>query len=283
MLEYSLNSLPARVLLHGNANDVIFVTEDISQIKFHTAILRRILGKGKKLRSTFPVGNRKSVIQAAGLWLQGFSKPTIFLIDGDLFLLTEKNEQLTENIIRLPFCNIENSIFCQRSAVRIAAESNLHHDYKNCREILSLKSYIGNSLDLLIPLIAGYAIAFESNLSIKTTSLDVRAFMSGDCISAQNLQTKIQEIRDALCQTRSPEEIDRRFSHYQNILNENKMAPLRFFPGKTYLLPLLQMRLASCLNFKDSGLLMRLATKSQNRLIAELRQMISQRLKTIGP
>jgi hypothetical protein len=276
MIQYSAAAQRGRAHLLQKYNDVLLFVEDETCQNMHVRFFAKILEGIGKLQHVFPLHGRAAVLNAALSDTSGDPR-VIYVIDGDLDVLTGRPVPTCQNLYRVNAYCIENLIISEQGLLTVAAESSVEQDARSLRHDLAFSPSKRSLERLLIPLFREYAIVSRLGLGMETVKFAVVRLCKDDApyVDARSLRSRIREIRKQVIASvgwatyRAEKDL---VSRQAKALRDKSMA----ISGKDYLLPLVQRWLRAKFGFRDSrsGLAVRLASHASPDVEPGLRDFV---------
>lgn len=263
----------AKSVFYEELNEIDIYIEDtgVGSEKIASKIFSRIFDGAYHLEQVFPLGGRGAVISKFNEEKFSLRRPSIFVIDGDIYHLTGDNVKDETGLYRLPCYCIENllvdpealhSVIDEEDPVRSEEELVRAFDYEGWKSLNKTK---------LKNLFIEYAISRVLNPAEPTISYEVRNLVSGSdgCLDDVKLTNRLADLASKAIGKVGEENYrvakERIIAEYEN----SQLEDLDFVSGKDYLLPLLKTRLRSTVRtlMSDVNLKIRLSKAcSVNRL-----------------
>jgi hypothetical protein len=287
MLERSSAAKYASPVFFENYNDFDVYVEDTATgyTKIFANLLSRAIDENVALERVFPLGARDQVISAAGdSLITTKNRKSIFIIDGDLYLLLGEREKLPENVICLPRYCIENFLFDEDALISLIDEENHNLSQARIRELLDYQGWINRSREPLKRLFIAYAVSQKLSTGIKTVSCGY----SGICLnSAGEIDSnKVDENIDVIkteivCRFGLVQYIDAERTIVENIKNDVCFLET-YVSAKDFSLPLLILRIKKISSTKPPtlNLKLRLSMKSNISPLKSVGARISHMLQS---
>lgn len=267
--------LPERGALGKYAKSVFF--EDYNEIdiyiedtalgseKIISKIYSRIFEGRYKIDQVFPLGGRGEVIAKFQQEKEKIKRPTLFIVDGDIYHLTGDHIKNEIGLYRLPCYCVENlmldpnalhTVMDEEDPVRTEAELIKEFDFDGWRE-----SNEPRLRDLFIE----YAVSRVLNPSEPTITYDVKLLVSGadGCIDETKLSKRLEDLAAKSIARAGEENYQYARKKIIDTYRDSSLEDLDLISGKDYLLPLLKTRLRSTVKttISDLNLKIRLSTK----------------------
>ena len=268
----------ARSGLLSQYNDIDIYIEDTKKgfQKLYINLLSRHFGKSVKINDVNPLGPRDVVIKTCKNKVneKKITRPSLFIIDGDLYLLKGESSPLPKGVFRLPRYSIENILLDEKAIIEYLNEE---HTTKLSDEIgseLDFKNTFERNKDSLINLFIHYALAQTiKKITLKTIKFKIKNFLNNESklcdalISSRTLEFKTQIINNS-----SQEHYDNKISEFRTRLTTNDCQLLCHISGKDYLFPLLMLNINNILTSPPSNInfVQRLALKCNIDILSDI-------------
>ncbi len=260
MIDYSPKAQYARALLLRKYNDILVFVEDPSLQFMYVRIVNILLGGAGKVEHVFGLGGRAAVVEACLRNPFVGAKPSAYLIDGDLDLLTGGGVPPSPRLHRLDAYSVENLLMSESAVGEIAAESAGSRSKQEVTAELKFDALAVEVTKLLLPLFVVYAVVARLNLSIETVKYAVvrlcASATDARSLSRTLIRRRIREVRRAIVALAGHSTY--RATWRTTAGNARSLsAPLRAISGKSYLLPLLSLLLSKEYKCRDSAVSLR--------------------------
>jgi len=238
-LEYSPEVKQVTSVFKEYRNDIDIYTEDKNEDKaFYVSLLGRLVSDTNiTIHDIFPLGCKEDVIKACKTD-RGKRRPSLYVVDGDIFLLYQKEEPI-EKLFRLDAYCVENYVICEESVCQTAYE--LNGGRFSMDEIKSRINYFGvlkNSLPL-IDLFFWYSI--QSELFGKFELRHINAFfnMQSAVVDNGKISNRIEEIKEGLINHKYSEKVlESSLIKREEKFEKSIESLLKIVSGKDFLIPL---------------------------------------------
>jgi Protein of unknown function (DUF4435) len=281
MIAYSADAEPARAFLLRNYNDLDIFVEDAACQNMYVRLFNRMLEQSKiHITHVFPLYCRKNVIDRCRIDQTIRPRKRLYIIDGDQDLILGRPAPELKHLYRLKVYCSENLLLSENAIIQIGTECHTSRTWHNMALDLSLRKLIDESVHMLLPLFVAYAIVYELNLEIKTTSFPVQRLLK-DINDPCTLSTNLIDIRirSIIKEIRSTVPLNKyrrvRNSVVANIMH-SRHEHSTYISGKTYLLPLIHLHLRKIASLTDSQdrLKVRLAQHCELNIDSELSRAV---------
>ena len=259
VLKRSKNALRATSVFYQGFNDVDVYIEDtaVGYKKLFLVLLQRLLEGTVAISQIFPLGGRVEVVAEACKFKARGGRPSIFIVDGDLFLLAGERYHIPDNLIVLPRYCIENIIFDKNAIVDFLDDEdcNLRHDELD--NLLEFDRWKQEMEDCFRELFILFAIAHHLGLGIKSVSIGYQEFITKDGL--QNVDKSrvdlfvAQYISDIVGKVGEVKYLQTRSLIEKNIV-EDKCFVSTYVSAKDFLLPLLIFRMRKIVKIRSDNL-----------------------------
>lgn len=240
----------ATSVFHQNYNDFDVYVEDTAEgyTKIFANLLSRTMNSNVVLDRVFPLGPRSNVISAARRNLEAInSRKAVFLIDGDLHLLSGETEELPTNIITLPRYCIENFLYDEQALISILDEETNNLTTDKIREKFDYSGWLQRSMNPLRELFIIFAIAKQLKSNLRTVSHGHSIFCADKYgeIDCSKVALFTDDLLSKLIATYGESAVAKAKSNILEKINENICFISTYVSAKDFSLPLLVIRLKS--------------------------------------
>lgn len=285
MLERSDNAKIGASAFFDNYNDINVFIEDTAfgYAKIFARIISRAMSQNIAIDRVFPLGGRAQVLaEARNNTTNPSKKPSIYIIDGDLYLLCGSEDTIPENTIELPRYCIENFLMDENALIQLADEESPQTDIENIRSKLSYIEWIESTKQLFQELFIMYATAHKLQSGIPTVSRGYKAICAGEegVVDPRKVQKICNEIKNKLLEQHSTNDVEIAMQGIRDTINLNDCFIKRYVSAKDYSLPLLLMRFRTITKSKapNINLKLRLSTKVDVAELAEVINRVAEKL-----
>ncbi len=259
MLERSLAARYASAVFFEQYNDFDVYIEDTADgyPKIFSNILSRSMSRNIALERVFPLGDRDQVIEAAKLELAANpERRSVYIIDGDLYLLCGEFDKLPSNVISLPRYCIENFLIDEETILSIMDEEHCQLGIEELKRQLNYTDWIEKSRAALTEMFKIFAVSHKLRSGIQTVSRGHKSICAnalGD-IDQRKADAICEEILGALNEAFDSSAINSAAQEVNSNQNNNSCFLLNYVSAKDYTLPLLTTRIRSITNSKASNI-----------------------------
>jgi Protein of unknown function (DUF4435) len=240
-------------------NDFDIYVEDTAEgyVKIFANLLGRAINSNVTLDRVFPLGPRSVVISAARVNLESAtSRKAVFLVDGDLHLLSGETEELPNNTIVLPRYCIENFLYDEQALISVLDEEAPNLSVEKIREKFDYSGWLQRSSNPLRKLFIVFATAKHLKSSLKTVGHSYSKFCANnfgeiDCAKASTfaelLFAELVSVHGELAVTEARSTVLAR-------INGDLCFISTYVSAKDFSLPLLVIRMKSISGTKTSNI-----------------------------
>ena len=286
MLERGSAARYASSVFFENLNDFDIYVEDTADgySKLFAILLGRVLSSQISIERVFPLGERGKVIEAAQRAAEvEHKRKSVFIVDGDLFLLGGESKVLPENTIRLPRYCIENFLADANSFHELLDEECPDLERKTLEETFDYKGWRDSSRGALTRLFISFAVSHMLKTGIKTVSMGSNSICSnsmGD-VCTEKTEWIAHEVEKSTLEKCGDEAINKSLEIIMENLNPDCCFVSTYVSGKDFILPLLFARFRTISRSKTPNILLkqRLARKCD---VKALLPIVAQMEKIIG-
>ncbi|MFS1463761.1 DUF4435 domain-containing protein [Vibrio lentus] len=242
----------AKSVLLKSYNDIDIYIEDtaINYDKVYVNIFKRVFRKKYKIENVFPIGSRGKVINKCKEKTDSITRPTLFIVDGDLFLLKGENN-LPKGTFRLPFYCIENILIDHNSILEYIDEEHANLREENIINSLDYKNWINICSPLLSELFLRYAMVQKANLTgVPNVSIPVKDYCKPESfdIDKSKIEEKISQLDIALKEKLGNANFEKLKNEMISIMSSTTCKLTTYVSGKDYLYPIIHHKVSTILN-----------------------------------
>ncbi len=243
MRSYSTRALRALAFLFRPYNDIDVYVEDTACRNVYQVLIERMLkGRARVLR-VFQLGGRSNVIEECQRQQGTFTRPSLFLVDADLHLLTGAPAPRLERLYQLKVYCSENLVFCGAAATEIAFESLSNTRRDEVRQRVGFGSFASEIAAPLRGLFIVYAAAHRLRVGIATSRYHVYQLCTNRDgqpeLDGGKVRRRRQKLLAEMVQRHSSGAVRKALRSIMTNLRRVKCPGHCMVSGKTYLLPLL--------------------------------------------
>ncbi|AOY46139.1 TPA: DUF4435 domain-containing protein [Vibrio cholerae] len=271
----------SRSVLTIDFNDIDIYIEDTKKgyQKIYIQLLSRLFKGQYKISDVHSIGPRSLVIRKCNEKKGKLTRPSLFIVDGDLFLLKGEEKPLPKEVFRLPRYSIENIILDEDSIIDYLDDEVEDELYEDIKGKLKFKDWVNNNKTPLIELFIHYSILQKHKIySIQTINHKVSNLTKNDSenVDTSLIENKILECRNEILKKISNEEYAKELLSTRENITTSDCIFLTHISGKDYIFPLMK-RLFKKVLTKDiatTNFFLRLAKKCPVDLISDCKNHI---------
>ncbi|MGO0305896.1 DUF4435 domain-containing protein [Endozoicomonas acroporae] len=248
----------AKSVFFDDVNDIDIYIEDtaIGYEKIFSIIFSRVFRNKYNVEKVFPLGGRKAVLEEFNTCINDISRPSLFIIDGDLFLLSGDDVENKKGLYKLPFYCIENLLINEMAFSILLDEEEPIKSFQEVVSEFNFSEWLDVNQPLLFELFVEYAISFKVNQPEPTTSFKVNEIVAdgkGNLDKDKtkkrihDLRVKAQSVVGETLYIETRDEILKRFE-------SQSLTKMDVISAKDYLFPLLTARFKSTVKSKISNI-----------------------------
>lgn len=257
-LEHGYAAKSAKSIFYEDVNDIDIFIEDttVGFIKIYTKIFSRLLKDEYRISNVFPLGGRKQVISECEKSQGSSSRPSLYIIDGDLHLLTCEPKLTLPGLYILPFYCIENILVDENAILKVLDEEDINTLTEQLADLFNFDEWVSNNCYPLLNLFIEYATSFTLCPDIKTIKFPINNLVSSNkgVIDELKVERRIQEIKNIILSRHDILKYEKLRKQIASQITFCSDDFLRFISGKDFLLPLIITRLKSIVKTKISNI-----------------------------
>lgn len=250
--------VPERNVIGNSAKSVFF--EDVNDIdiyiedtapgyeKIFLLLFSRVFHGKYKLEKVFPLGGRGAVIDRFESHKDSTStRPSLFIIDGDLYILTGDLQENQKGLYKFPFYCVENILIDADAIHSILDEEDPIRSKNVLINKFNYPEWLESNEDCLFQLFLEYAVTFKINPTEQSVAYSVNKLVSSNngCIDKSKLDKRIKILREKAIEFVGEVEYEKAKEIVLNNLETNSCKKIDCISGKDYLLPLFTTRMKS--------------------------------------
>ena len=219
-------------------------------------VLKGILGQGVKIASINQLGGKSEVLKACRLDQSDDGRKKLYIIDGDLDLLTGAPKPRLKYLYRLRAYCFENLIITNRSILELGSETEPNTPPDQLEQRLDFPHWISTTTRGLLSLFILYGVARRLSPTVQTIGFNVHQLCTS---TAHGLVLSNEKVRSRM------RSLIRKVLQHSNLVSvravrkEVQLRASRYNPreyvisGKDYLFPLLRAKLRSEVNCREAS------------------------------
>ncbi|HGY1050312.1 TPA: DUF4435 domain-containing protein [Aeromonas salmonicida subsp. pectinolytica] len=248
MLERRLKSKIAKAVFYDDYNDIDIFIEDTAKgyKKLFSKLLSRVLGSNYKINNVFPLGGRLEVVGACTRDQKTRDRARLYIVDGDLFLLTGEDISLNGLYVLPRYC-IENHLICFNSLVKFMEEEDIEREYSHLSALFNIDSWIDSVKTDLLTLFIEYGVAKSIAPHLQTVAFGYSGLVSGNSGEVDHLKVteRINNLKHDVISHAGEEKYNQERKKISSKVSYDMDSLLKYVSGKDILMPLLMMRVKS--------------------------------------
>lgn len=254
--ERSVRSNSAKSVFFEEINDIDIYIEDTAfgYSKLFSILFSRVFEGRYKVGKVFPLGGRAAVLSEHAA--NESDRPSVYIIDGDLFLITGDAVESKRGLYKFPFYCVENVLCDHESLLSIMDEEEHEKDFSKLNELFNYQEWLENNEEKLFLLFVEYAISMLLNPQEQTVAFKVSDLVSSNKgeLEKTKLLKRIEELKSLSVNSSTPEEYQALRSKILYEFEASALNKLDVVSGKDYIFPLLRTRAKSIVKTKVSDL-----------------------------
>lgn len=253
MLKYNIALKKISSLFLKYRNNIIIFTEDkYNDKEFYITLLKRLVDQDVIINDIIPLGCKNNVITSC---INDINKDgKIYIVDGDLELITDENPKDIDHLFVLDSYCIENYLIDENAAIRFLHYNNVGSEELIKKE-LCFQKWLGYNYEPLSDLFIH--LAFAKSIGLGPDLKSAHHFLSQNLkqtiLNSDKVRQRIVEVKNTIIDKYIDDGILHPHDEYESQISmlyrrwETTIDNyLRIVSGKDYLLPLFQFRLAYC-------------------------------------
>lgn len=259
----SVSASSAKSVFFEEINDIDIYIEDTAfgYSKLFSILFERVFEGQYKVGKVFPLGGREAVVKEHAS--EEGNRPSIYIIDGDLFLLAGDTVNNAKGLYKFPYYCVENILCDHESLLCIMDEEDAEKNFSEINTLFNYQRWLAHNEEKLFLLFIEYAISMLLNPQEQTVAFKVSNLVScnkGE-LDDKKLSTRIESLKQLSVNCSTLEDYRAARDNIMAKFNESGLNKLDVISGKDYLFPLLKTRAKSIVRTKipDLSFKMRLA------------------------
>lgn len=254
--ERSVQAASAKSVFFEEINDIDIYIEDTAfgYSKLFSILFSRVFEGQYKVGKVFPLGGRKAVIEEHAS--NQSVRPSIYIVDGDLFLLTGDSVSNVKGLYKFPYYCVENVLCDHESLLSVMDEEEPEKDISKLHELFGYQKWLINNEDKLFSLFVEYGVSMLLNPQVKTVAFKVSDLVS--CNKGElddvKLLSRIESLREISLGSSSYKDYQAMHKKILDDFEISGLSKLDVVSGKDYLFPLLKTRAKSVVKTRISDL-----------------------------
>lgn len=278
--ERSNAGLSAKSVFFEEYNDIDIYIEDTAHgyVKLFTEIFSRLFEGEYKISNVFPLGGRQAVIDECTRWQGIFTRPSLYIVDGDMYLLTGKNHPELDGLYALPMYCIENMLIDENALIEILNEEDAVKLKDQIQSDFDFESWMEHNLPSLKKLYTEYAVCFDLCPDIQTVSYPISSLVSSNRgeLDEVKVSNRVSTLKAEVIDRAGATAYYERYEMFSSKINDSVDSISKYISGKDCLIPLMLTRSRLIVNTKISNLnfKLRLAMKCDIEPLAQCKSKV---------
>ncbi|WP_446811172.1 DUF4435 domain-containing protein [Methylomonas sp. 2BW1-5-20] len=279
--ERSLAAKSAKSVLFEEFNDIDIYIEDTAEgyEKIFKELFSRVFQGQYKVSKVFPLGDRYSVVKEHRKQYSSLTRPTLFIVDGDLFLMQENRLSSERGLFVLPCYCIENILLDINQIYQLLNEECHKVSRDELIHNFNYTQWLEDNYKHLLYLFIEYGISFTLTPELQTVNYPITKLVSSDrgVVDKDKVQKRIKDLGNEVLSKASHEEIDILRRKIESIVPINQDSLFTYVSAKDYLLPLLLTRFRTVTKSKATNIniKLRLAMRCNVELLNESKKFVA--------
>ncbi|WP_433861242.1 DUF4435 domain-containing protein [Pseudomonas thivervalensis] len=253
----------AASVFYEGYNDFDIYIEDTAEgyPKIFSFVLSRLLPATVTLEKIFPLGDRGQVVEAARRETrQNNPRSSVYIVDGDLYLLAGETVQLPPNVIVLPRYCIENFLIDEQAFLQVMNEESAGLNIEKIQKTFDFEGWVGRSKPILRELFEMFAISHKLQSGIPTISRGYKSICKDETgeVDAGKAASIMSEIESALIQEHGVEAVESARIYIRQNINCDSCFLKTYVSGKDFLFPLLFVRMRFITSSRTANLFIKI-------------------------
>ncbi|HEA3084931.1 DUF4435 domain-containing protein [Aeromonas dhakensis] len=249
MLERSLVGKFAKSVFFEDENDIDIYIEDtaVGYDKILGKVFLRVFNGRFKVGRVYPLGSRKEVIKHHSENIHSISRPTLYVVDGDLFMLCGDYIENKIGLYKLPVYCIENILCCHNAFHRILDEEEPAKKIEQLISDFNFDEWVLNNEEKLFNLFIEYSTAMSLAPEIPTVSYKVSELINDKHgnLCATKTNARIESLKAAVLAKVGEDAYNTKRKEHITSFDSKGIRKLDIVSGKDYIFPLLKIRFRS--------------------------------------
>lgn len=239
----------AKSVFFEEYNDIDIYIEDtaVGYKKLFAEIFSRVFSGKYRVAEVFPLGSRNKVIDECKKIQGELTRPSLYIIDGDLFLFDKGICEELPGLYILPFYCIENLLIDQNCLLKLLNEEDPVRRCEQLKLDFDFSAWVEENSKHLVRLFIEYAICFRLCPEKQTVKFPVKNLVSSSSgvVDELKVNARILEISKYVIEKVGAELYAELKTEIEERVPIDSNSLLRYVSGKDYLIPLLFTRFKS--------------------------------------
>lgn len=242
----------AKSVLLTEYNDIDIYFEDTATEykKIYIHLFQRVFEGIYSIKDVFPIGSRGNVIKKCNEINTSVKRPSLFVVDGDLYLLTGE-KPLPNGMFRVPAYCIENILLDKNAIINYLDEEHTELRVQQIDELFAYDLWKAACEIPLVKLFITYATVTKLKIpNIPNVSIPVSSFIKANdntLIDNDAVLSKLLEIETIVDSTVHAKEYHETWNNIARGLDKSVCQLTTYVSGKDYLYPLIYKKMSDFL------------------------------------
>lgn len=264
-------AISASAVLFEEFNDIDIYVEDSAKAheKIFVQLFSRLFMGEFSISKVFSLSGKQPVIDAC-LEAQGsFSRPSLYIIDGDLNLLRGDPSLNLAGLYRLPVYCMENILIDERAVLEVLNEEDEIQSKLELERKLNFEEWLNSNFELLSDLFTEYCVCHHFCPEVTTISYPVQKLTSSDngILDEDKVERRIGDLKNKVLEEVKYEDYIAKRLEIENRFKEGPETILKYSSAKDYLFPLLFTRSRSIVKMNMKHVIFKLKLASRCNLL----------------
>lgn len=267
----------AKSVFFEEYNDIDIYIEDgaYGYKRIYVNIMARIFSGRYRVGEVFPLGNRRSVIDRCRVMGSAVKRPTLFVVDGDLYMLSGESLSSGHGLYILPFYSVENILLDLNAIYELICEEDPERRVCDLIKDFGYEDWFQRNIPLLVDLFVEYAMIYKFLPNIETVSYPLNKIISSNDgeVCKEKILSRVRELRGKLIGFLGEKQY---YDEKKQVVEKIQTDGMEYISAKDYLFPLIRMRMKTLVrtNAPDINLKVRLSKICDVRCIGEITEYV---------
>lgn len=245
MISHSEKALANIDIFYRDINEVDIYVEDTEHgaSKLYTIIFKKIFSNQYNIEKVFTLGGKTAVLQKHSELHGQKDRKRLFLVDGDLDLLSSPALEFKDDLLTLNRYCIENYLIEEGAIISLVDEESGQLSAEDIKKYLSFDEWVHKNEEHLLRLFAYFFLCRKHIPQLPTVREGVSKFQidASGCVCPEKISLKIEEIKRKL--------EDLAVNHEKEICDilaklDKTDKLIKYISAKDFLIPLLKVRIS---------------------------------------
>ena len=225
-------------LLTSHNNDIEIFVEDTAIPNLWVKLLRKYLPRNIRLNNVHVLGSKSNVVQACKIDQEIDGRRKLYIIDGDMELLTGSPKPRLRHLYRLRGYCVENYLLDEGALVSAVTTVNTRIDEGSARQQINFFGWLERNQKCLKGLFVCYAVSYEMKRDVQTVGFSVYRLLKG----GNNYDLSENKVNRRIMNLYRRIRIDFSKDHTRHVyervrMNAETIGLMQFASGKDYIFP----------------------------------------------